>query len=465
MSTTVTQAANPSGNVVTTTTDPVTGGIELSTEKSGIDNATLLQRCAFDVVKGLGTPTYVGTELSNGGDFGRRLVQYTGDLANPTITAIANAQVLTPAGGGAALGTNVGIHGAKVLSDGAVLFHVFDSTTSKNWLYLTNTARTSVGSGAGRSNGQAVLNVGERSGTHYADVRTTHARSIGETFSTDGTRYVWLAEYNVAAGRTAGSANDFVRVMRSSDGGLTWTTFIEMNTTVSQHYSDHMHGVVQNPYTGTIYFMSGDDKVSGYDERWILAWDGISAAPALGSGPDVFKVTAGWKVLQGSELYRTVDMLFAPTGHAFWLCDCDTQAYDTTSNAFAAMVADPLLQWASRVETIDRIDNIPPCIGVRTASGISVFASFHNASPTSNEVWVWTSGNDGKHWKLAAKLTNYTANSTIGVPWNLFEDPYTGKVMLAAPYAKGLQFTSAATSGYTYVFDVSRIGSDVRTWG
>ena len=297
-------------------------------------------------------------------------------------------------------------------------------------------------------------------------------RSLGETVSNDGTRYVWVAEYNVATGRTSGSANDFVRVLRApyttaiSSGvlGLTWETFLEWNTTGGQHYADHMHGIVQNPYTGWIYFMSGDDKSTGYDERFILAWDGVSAAPALATAPDQFSGAPGWKIIRGSELYRTVDILCYPK-HIAWLCDCDTQAADATSDAFAAMLADPALTWASRVESIERIDNLPPAIACKTASGLSVFASFHGVNPASNEFWLWTSGSDGAHWRLAAKVKGYNTNSQSAVPWNLFEDPYTGKVLLCGSNAKGIQWLPSATTGYTYFFSLSRNNSDVQTFG
>jgi len=441
---------NSSGQVCGPSGAPVSGG------GAGVKGATLLQRAVLCAIPGRATPTYLGTELGNGGDYGRGLVEYSGDLSAPTFRTVVNAKTLTPVGGGTALGNNIAIHNVWVLADGSALIHVFEGTSSLSYLYLTNTTRTSVGSDAGRSNGQAVMNIGSRLGTQYANIRVLGQRGLCEAVSLSGVRTLYFAEYNVSAGRTAGSANDFVRVLQSSDGGLTWTTFMEFNMGAQglPHYLDHFHGVTYNPYTSQLYFMTGDDSSTGNDERAIILWDGASSAPALNSSLATFAATPGWRVLRGTELYRTCDILFYPQ-RAYWLCDCDTEAIDTTSVGFSAMLADPALSYASRAQTIERLDNIPPILACKASNGVSVWASFHNASPSENRYHIWTSGDKGDSWALSAKFVGYAANTVVATPSSLFADPYVaGRVIFGGVFARGVQWTAAATSGYSYILDV-----------
>ena len=161
-------------------------------------------------------------------------------------------------------------------------------------------------------------------------------------------------------------------------------------------------------------------------------------------------------VIYGSELHRIADLLFTPT-YAYALLDCDNETADTTSVGYSHMIYDPAMRYASRVAGIARVDAIPPILGVKHSSGVSVWASFRTNIASENMIHFWCSGDDGQSWRLAAKATNYQ-NST-GMPRGLFEDQ-RGNIILSGLYGRGLQFTPAVESGTSLVLTPSYVASD-----
>ena len=458
------------GDNATVITNTLTGRIEkiggaipvLDPTPLGIVSAQLLNWQLCDRVPG--TNLYIGTEQINGGDYARAIVEYdcTSGVDTPTRRVIASIKTATPAGGGAALGSNTSIHGIKCLADGRALVHVFESTGNKHYIYCTNSARTSIGSDASHSNGQASINLGESGGTHYAGVRTLSVRSIAETVSTDGTRYYWVAEYNVRTSGERATAMDEVRIWRSSDA-VTWAVHYSWNVTGGAHYTDHLHGIVQNPHTGWIYFLSGDDKSAGYDERWILGWDGISAWPVAGKQPHEFAAMPGFEILRGTELVRVCDLICA-RDHVYALPDMDYENSDTTSAGNTAMRYDPAMRYMRAAASFQRIDKLPPLLGLRASNGVSWWLSFHSVSPAENAYFLWSSGDDGETWTLVAKLNGYETNSKSGVPWNFYE-LNDGRLLIAGGYAKGVKWQSSTLSGESYVLTPGKYTGNLASFG
>ena len=397
---------------------------------------------------------YLCTDKATG-SFAQRLFTADGDITGTTTNVVlsnTDATTLKNAAGTVIGGSNSGIWDAWVLSDDSFIFSVVGhgSYAGKVFLYKASAAG-GVGSDAGFSNRQAALDVGMYSGTQTAQIYTLHNRSLCEA-TVNGSKVLVFCEYNVNASRTPGTNGDQAIAYKSTDMGRTWTELLRFNTDGSTRQISHFHGVKQNPYTGQIYFMTGDVS----NERAIIVWDGISAAPAANSSMATIASTTGWGVIYGSELHRIADLLFTPT-YAYALLDCDNETADTTSVGYSHMIYDPAMRYASRVAGIARVDAIPPILGVKHSSGVSVWASFRTNIASENMIHFWCSGDDGQSWRLAAKATNYQ-NST-GMPRGLFEDQ-RGNIILSGLYGRGLQFTPAVESGTSLVLTPSYVASD-----
>lgn len=463
-----------------------------SSQSAGISNAIARTSFALFDVSPFEDNKYVGIDQNLGGFTGTRLMEYTFAASDTDLTAplsvkqLGIMQALIPAAGGSPVGGNMSILDAWYTSSGAIFCLVYNGATGFHHLAMTSKTRAANQFGANNTgvastsntDQKAVLDLGARLGVTYQNIRTLHHRGLCEVTPNNGAaKFLLLAEYNInqpngTPPRTSGSvsptvqpsANDFVRCLRSDDAGYTWSTFIEFNmdSVTPQHYSNHFHGVVQNPASGIVYFMSGDNKPTTgagneQDQRFILAWDGMSAAPALNSAPTGFAALPGWKLLKGSELYRTADILFSPSS-AYYLCDCDSEVADTSSLAFAGMVCDPFIAWGARVDCPDRVTNVPPILAVKTPDGLSYFVTFRNADPTTpNEHRLYASNDDGKTWRLAAKLPLYGTALATSTPSNLLYDRNTKKILLSGlPSARYCRWKNeTATTAATYIFTPS----------
>jgi hypothetical protein len=414
----------------------------------GVGGVAGHKRYAFGLLSKVpNQPIYIGTETVGAfGDFGRGLVEYTLSGEVFTKRKIADAKVGLPVSAGTVL-TDGAILGAWGLRSGAALFAFRSSSggyNNKVFLFRTNVARDNYGSGATPTDKRAVLNIGEKAGVHPEQLRILHARSICEA-TIAGANVLFFAEYSTAVGRVSGSTNDWVRLHKSTDDGVTWTVILDWNTG-GTHYTDHLHFVVQNPYTGYIYIGSGDDTDTGNDERFVLEWDGVSAAPAANTNPALFGATAGWNYIGKTELARFGDLLFQPS-YCYGIPDCDTQSADATSDAFVGVMIDPKLRWLSSVSAVERADNNPPIIGAKDADGNSIWVSFINTAAADKSYYVWLSKAHlkGESWTLVARIRNHKTG-TGGIAFGLWYDETLGGFVMSGVGAANFQVNSTAKS-------------------
>jgi len=407
--------------------------------------------------------TYVGTDTTTG-SYARRVVEYKGDIVGtPTSRACTDhallkntsgASLLTALDSGGAGGLI--LHGIWLLHDGSVFFVMHLENADTAFAYVTNAARTSVSGPAGAN--CAVMDIGTKGGTQYAGVRMFTDASFCEIYDNrTGTYTLLFAEYNVAAGRSKNSANDFARVMKSTDAGQTWSVLLEFNDAggSGNHVINHFHGVRQDPYTGNVYFMTGDAT----GERYIIGWDGTSSPPAANSSIATLAATAGWTVTIDTELCRITDILFAPT-YNYSLPDSDSESNDTTSIANNIMLYDKSCAWISKLGRIDgRKDNIPPAVGCRTPDGLSFILSFRTgafADSADNNLYLWGSADSGQTWRLIAKLATGTPTSRTAVPSNCWFDSVTGLLIISGLYGRSVDFGAGSNSGTTSLISVLR---------
>jgi hypothetical protein len=128
---------------------------------------------------------------------------------------------------------------------------------------------------------------------------------------------LFIGEYNISHTRINGSTNDRIRIMKSVDGGITWTKVMEWNTN-GLNQIGHIHAMKQDPYTGEIYICTGDS----FNKAGLIKWDGTSPFPDNITLPNLAK-TPGFRVLTGAQRYRATDVLFDEQSFYIFV---DTQA-------------------------------------------------------------------------------------------------------------------------------------------
>jgi hypothetical protein len=348
-------------------------------------------------------------------------------------TSMNAAEALKNTAGTVIGSSSASIHQAWQTANGDI-FWVAVSAGNVHHLFRAKAATYTVGSDAGYSNKQAVLDIGLHTGVHSADVRSLSTRSFLEA-TVNGVSHLFFAEYNVSSGRTSGvggAGHDQTILYRSTNGGQTWTVLLEFNTAGS-HVLDHFHAVIQDPGTKLIYVLSGDQTT----ENSIIMYDGVSAAPAANSTLAVIHATPGWKVLSGSELHRYTDLSFSYDG-IYGFPDADQEASDTTSTAFVSTYLDKTINFVSSIAAADRYSEIAPyinvshselghfCVSFRTQSGLNAGEPY---------LWVWHL-DENKAWKLIAKLKNHRA--VTGTPRCAFFDGYD--LFVGASYKSGVVF-------------------------
>lgn len=468
---------NNAGIPLTAEFDPVTGGIVNSAGIThvppslvyggglGVGDAKRLGYCIFDQ---LPNGNFVGVEQNNGGSYGLKLVEYSGDVFGSPTRAVLNATLCSSLkdAAGTVLGANTAIVSAKALLSGAVIFVVSEATSGKYYLFRTSADRQNVGTTSTPIDLKAVMNIGEKAAVQPAGIRFLHARSFCEAV-VNSTKKLLFAEYNVSSGRVSGSTGDHVRVWQSLDDGVTWSILIEFNGDGTNHHIDHWHFVKQNPATGWIYFGGGDDKyqsATNPDERFVLAWDGVSTAPAANTPPSAYNLTPGWKYLGRGELTRYGDIGFSPT-HAYALLDCDTEGYDTTTAGRSSVLIDHMLQYVSRRDLPDAIDNMPPIL--TSTDGKNIYWLSFNNNLAERTLYLWASGDFGITWRKCATIALYKTG--IVMPHTFQYDLANQKFIISGCYALGgIQFvsTTKATAegvgitGGSWVFSVGNSQTD-----
>jgi hypothetical protein len=133
-----------------------------------------------------------------------------------------------------------------------------------------------------------------------------------------------IGEYNVNPSRTAGSYNDRVRIMKSTDNGDTWTKVVEWNTN-GQNQVGHIHSMKQDPYTGEIYICIGDFS----NKYGILKWNGTSS---FSDNTPLLQIAEmpGFDGLIGMQRYRSCDVLFDEN---YFYTFADTQGHNNPDGA------------------------------------------------------------------------------------------------------------------------------------
>jgi hypothetical protein len=382
--------------------------------------------------------TYLCSDGPNG-DFVRKLYAYDGDItqapAGGTITAIntwnfsISNGVNCPKSADGTInmgGSGTTIRIAKVLNSGAILVGSGGATAatlvaggaagnySSNLMFWraspTSATKYALGNDLNGTNGRAVLNLGASDGlsnTMVQNVRILHQRSVCEAKVQDpkGSPYVYkvlVAEYNVNGSRTPGGANDAVRLWQSLDDGLTWSALLTFNTN-GTHLINHMHAVIQDPSSGLIYILTGDNDAptETTSQNAIIVWDGVSAAPVANSTFAQIAATPGWNCIYGSELNRCGDLVFGEQ-FVFGLLDCDNEKTIGWNDAYSSITMDKKLAWLSAGNRLERQDDIPPLIGVtlRKESRRNIKATAASATITcwshrllsKQQVYVTSSG-------------------------------------------------------------------------
>lgn len=305
---------------------------------------------------------------------------------------------------GASIG-GLGVWGAWILPNGNFLF-VVNGSGSKWYLYLAKNVSGTVTVGANSptlNDLKPVLEIGEKAGTHITSVNALHKRSLCVA-TIAGATVLLFGEYNVNGSRTPGAANDLVRVLKSTDLGETWTTLIEWNTNGSTRQVSHVHGIVQDPDTGLIHILCGDNVYGGQ-----IRWDGVSASPAANTPIANFNGVAGWSALYDTvnpDYFRSGDMLFDGQ-KAGWLIDnfaLDTSRLATKRGRIASVPG----------KKFRKVYGHDPLIGLAVPGGYLWFAMFDRGNfPTCDRAWdVWYSS-DLVSWTLIGYFPDYSVSTTI----------------------------------------------------
>lgn len=411
-------------------------GSYMCTSRAFGNSATYLYRFTGDIVTGVGTSLRMG--------------QWSVTIGTDSPGALYTADGTTMVSG-----PNAGMNYAKLLASGAVIVWVVDGNL-RNYIYRADPTTYALSSPSGAR--RAVLHLGSLSGVgnnQTAGVRLLHARSICEAtvYATIGTapiKKLLIAEYNVAAGRVSGGANDQVVCWQSLDDGLTYTPLLTFNT-AGAHLPTHFHAVIQDPRTGLIYFLLGDVA----SESAVIVWDGVSAAPAANSTYAQIASTPGWNVMSGNELCRYGDLVFGVDG-VFGLPDSDAESFETHTTAYQSVILDRKLQYAVKGKAFTRIDQIPPLIGLALQDGGYIMGSLRTQSAgTLNEPYqhFWSSW-DGVSWEPLMKAKNYKLATTANV-LDIWQDS-AGNIIVPAMYNRGMNWLPTVESASALVLACRR---------
>jgi hypothetical protein len=220
---------------------------------------------------------------------------------------------------------------------------------------------------------------------------------------------LFIPEYNVCKGRIAGSVNDRVRIMKSTDDGETWSKIVEWNTNGTNQVG-HIHAMKQDPYTGEIYICVGDDN----SKSGIIKWDGVSAWTD-NTGMQTIKQLKGFKVFTGAQRYRVCDVLFDE--NSFYVFT-DTQDPNNPGGAESG-----IWKGSKDFSSFTRVDNKiydfdHMHVGWFGEKIGNTFV-FTTAREYTDATYRWKelntrvySSNDGTHW-VASGVLNWPVNGSL----------------------------------------------------
>jgi len=142
-------------------------------------------------------------------------------------------------------------------------------------------------------------------------------RSI-EVATIGGSQVILYGTYNVNGSRVAGSTNDGVYLLKSTDAGATWSQVTRWNTDGSVRNTRHIHCVKQDPVSGRIFVCTGDSNA----ESAIYSWDGV-ASWAVNVSPANLTQSLGLRCKTGTQSHRAVDLAF-DGDKMYWMPDANS---------------------------------------------------------------------------------------------------------------------------------------------
>ena len=344
-----------------------------------------------------------------------------------------------------------------VQASGVANYHLFRCKANNNALGAAN----SIGSDGSYSNKKSCLDLGritQGSGAITPNVRALSGKSFCEA-TIAGAKVYLFAEYNVQTGRVAGSTDDQCFVWKSTDAGATWSKLLTFNTDGSNTNIDHFHSVVQDPYTGWVYFMTGDVDA----KNRVIAWDGVSAAPAANASIATINSTAGWKCIGGDELKRYTDLCFGPAG-IYTMPDSDDEATEASTTSFVGTTLPRTLDYVTTIApAVGRVAKVPPLLAFRSPDGWAAFVTFRTTGAAENylQIWLQSDPNGFLPWRLSNKVRNYLTSTATPAQFFLGTD---GAVYLGGKSGNSIQFTSAAKTATTVRFDVAAYTGALNTF-
>ncbi|HLP47380.1 MAG TPA: hypothetical protein VK469_15640, partial [Candidatus Kapabacteria bacterium] len=262
------------------------------------------------------------------------------------------------------------------------IFIVWKDTSNIYTLYRSTDGGASV---------TPVCNLGYNSiDGHFANV-TVLSRGFLEY---DSSTY-YFGEYNVNGTRISGSTNDTVRIMKSTDNGVTWTPVVTWNTNGANQVR-HVHYVVKDPdIAGEIYIGTGDSAVQTGIIKWDVAtgvWSDNKTLTELGS-------ISGFTSLVGAMKYKGLDLLFSgnyimtfaddstASESGIWRCTKDLNPANYTS------VDTQILSFPNRAGWT----------GLKTSSGNLIFADQLGTTATDRQINIYSSSDGGNTWTIVGK--------------------------------------------------------------
>jgi len=196
--------------------------------------------------------------------------------------------------------------------------------------------------------------------------------------------------------------------------------------------------------------MTGD---SGTENR-VIAWDGVSSAPAANASIATINATAGWRCIGGNELHRYTDLCFGPAG-IYSMPDADTEAAEAGTIAFVGTTLPRTLDYVASIgPAVGRISLCPPIMALRSAQGWAAFVTFRTTGAAENylQIWLQADPNGNLPWRLANKIRNYLTETATPAQFFIGTD---GAIYLSGWFGSAVQFTSASKLTTAIRFDVA----------
>jgi hypothetical protein len=185
-----------------------------------------------------------------------------------------------------------------------------------------------------------VLRLGDVDGTNANCIPKVYLMDGNRGFSIvelEGVKTILLGEYSLAdqtPGHTQGGPKDWIRIWKSTNGGVTWSELVRWND--GKRCLRHIHTIQQNPYNKKIYIAVGDANESDQVFATITGYTSATQVSVSVGGSALRSAAAGkWR------LSRT-DMVGGYTQPAAAVSFSSTTALATgvtataTANAFTA---------------------------------------------------------------------------------------------------------------------------------